>query len=52
MTQPVIIQMRQVYFWNIFIISSYCSKMLVFSKTFTNSLFSTEQSTPVSVSTT
>jgi len=28
MTQLVVIQMRQVYFWNIFISRSYCSKML------------------------
>jgi len=37
MTQLVVIQMRQVYFWNNFISRSYCRKMLMFIKAFTNS---------------
>jgi len=49
MTQPIVIQLRQVYFLNIFISRSHCSKMLVFIKAFTNIFFTTERSTPVSV---
>jgi len=36
MTHPVVIQMGKVYFWYICISRSYCSKMLVFIKAFTN----------------
>ena len=50
-TQPVVIQMRQVYFWYICISRSYCSKMLVFIKAFRNVFFRIEWNTPVSVST-
>jgi len=49
--QCVVIQLRQVYFWNIFICRSYCRAMLVFIKAFTNSFFGIERSTPVSAST-
>jgi len=49
MTQPVVIQMRQVCFWNIFISRSYCSKILVFITVYQNSFFGIERSEPVSV---